>query len=443
MTNRTDSIETSSRGATTDELSKRLEAYFDRLWPICRSIMGAGFRDSLTILDELMPCERLHFSTGTHVFDWVIPKEWTVRDAYVIDPNGRRRLAFRESNLHLLNYSAPFRGRLGLSELKGHLYSLPSRPDAIPYLTTYYKERWGFCLTHRELQSLPEGEYGVVVDTQLAPGTLDIAEVVLPGETEDEVLFSSYLCHPSLANNEICGPLLMAFLYERLAKRTHRRLRYRFVLSAETIGTIAYLSIRGQHLKNHLVAGYVVTCVGDGGPFTLKRSRAANTLADRAALAALVGEPHSVCDFDPANGSDERQYCSPGFNLPVASLMRTMYGCYPEYHTGLDDKSIVSFPGMAHTLDVYTTLVDCLESNVRYRRVDPHCEPQLGRRGLYPSLGSQMEIEEKLRTTLWFLNLADGEHDLLAIAERSGIPFRDIALAARTALDVGLVERSD
>ncbi len=370
------------------KLQKRLERYFDRLWPICRSVAGPGFRKSLDILSEIVPFRRLRFASGRKVLDWTVPPEWSAKEAYFIGPNGKRYADFSKNNLHLLNFSTPFKGRLRLEELKKHLYTLPAQPKAIPYLTSYYKRRWGFCLAHEEYARLPKGVYDVVVDTRIRKGHLEVGETVLRGRTQEEVLFSSYLCHPSLANNELSGPLALAFLYEKVAAMPRRRFTYRFAVMPETIGAISYLSKRGEHLKEHLVAGYTMTCLADPGNFHYKRSRRGSTLADRAALAVLkhLGR-HTVLDFDPSAGSDERQYCSPGYDLPVGSLMRTPYGRYPEYHTSLDNKSFIDFSSLRASVEAYVAIVKKIESTALLKNTVMRGEPQLGRRGLYPSLG--------------------------------------------------------
>ena len=424
-------------------MEKQMEVYFDRLWPICRSIMGPGYRESLKILAELMPVHRLSFKTGQKVLDWVVPDEWSVREAFLIDPKGRKRADFKTNNLHLVNYSAPFKGRLTFTELRPHIHSLPDMPYAIPYLTSYYKKDWGFCVSHEELKEFPEGIYEVVVDTTLSKGVLEIGEAVIPGETKDEILFSSYLCHPALANNELSGPLVMAFLFQKVLALSRRRYTYRFVVCPETIGSISYLKERGNHLQKHLSAGYQITCVGDPGKFTYKQSRQENTLADRAALAVLkeAGE-HQVVRFDPSDGSDERQYCSPGFNLPMGSLMRTMYGKYPEYHTSLDNKSVIQFSAMARSVEVYFKLIQTLEGNGTWKNTVMYGEPQLGRRGLYHALGSQRSTPEKMAAILWSLNLSDGSHDCLSISERSGLPISAIIESTRLLFAAGLLKKT-
>ncbi len=418
---------------------QKIEALFDRLWPIHRSLAGPGFRESLDVLSETVPFDRLRFATGKQVFDWTVPPEWHVHEAYVVGPDGKRRWDVKDNNLHLLGYSAPFRGTVSRSELDDHLHSLPGQPDAIPYMTSYYEARWGFCVPHAEREALPEGDYEVVVDTELEHGFLEVGEAVLTGETDEEILFSSYLCHPSMANNELSGPLVLAFLYERLAGRARRRYTYRFVLGPETIGAIAYLSVRGQHFKEHLKAGYVLTCIGDRGEFTYKQSRNGRTLADQAAHLILRDQgPHETLCFFP-NGSDERQYCSPGFDLPVGSLARTLYRPWPEYHTSLDNKDYISFEKMAESIEVCAAITDALECNTLWRSACMDCEPFLSKYGVYPTLHSLKSVEQAKMAILWLQNLADGTNDLFAIAERSGLPVQLLAGTAQKLESVGLL----
>lgn len=417
----------------------KIESYFDRLWPICRSIAGPEFRQSLDILAELMPTTRLRFKTGEQVFDWKVPQEWSAKEAYLIGPDGKKLADFKENNLHLVTHSMPFQSELSLSELKLHLYSLPDQPEAIPYVTSYYAANWGFCLKHRELETLLEGRYRVVVNTELRDGHVEIGEAVLPGSSQEEILITSYLCHPSLANNELSGPLATAFLFQRVAAWSSRRYTYRFVIGPETIGSICYLSVRGEHFKKMLQAGYVVTCVGDPGNFTYKRSRRDDTLADRAATVVLRDNAsHTIIPFTPA-GSDERQYCSPGFNLPIGSLMRTMYGKYPEYHTSLDNKSLISFDAMLETVDIYEKVLRSMEENRKWRSTVLYGEPQLGPRGLYPLIGSGESRTEQVLALNWVINLSDGDHDLLEIAQRSGLKIETLITAAKAASAAGLL----
>lgn len=424
------------------ESVEEIESYFDRLWPLLRSITGEGVRQTHDILGEVVSLERIEVPSRTSAFDWTVPQEWVVRDAYLIDPNGKRILDIKENNLHLVNYSVPFRGRLSRDELDVRLYSLPEQPDAVPYVTSYYRPHWGFCLSQRQRDALPEGEYEVVVDTDHVDGALTISEVVLPGESEDEVLISTYTCHPSMANNELSGPLAAAFLARRIAAWPRRRMTYRFVFAPETIGAITYLSLRGDHLKRHLAAGYVVTCVGLDRPFTFQKSQRGDTVADRAGLYALrsLGLDHRVRDFHPT-GSDERQYCSPGFDLPVGSILRGPYSQYPEYHTSLDNKGLISFVALQGTIDLLEEVCRVLDVNATYRNLVSLGEPNLGKRGLYQTVGGKranMDHRQRTHATLWLVNQANGKRDLLAIAERSNVPIDQLDDVARSCLEKGL-----
>jgi aminopeptidase-like protein len=423
---------------------EEIDRYFERLWPILRSITGPGVRATHDILGELLPLERLEFPTGEKVLDWTIPREWVARQAYVVGPDGRRVIDLARHTLHLLNYSAPFRGRMSRADLDKHLYSLPEMPNAIPYVTSYYAERWGFCLSDAERRALPEGEYEVVVDTELVDGSLTVSHCVLPGQTSREVLISTYTCHPSMANNELSGPLVTAFLYRRLAALPNRRYTYRFVFLPETIGSIAYLSRFGSHLAAHVDAGYVVTCIGDPGHFHYKASRRGNTVADRAARLVLGRiDPEAVfLDFFPHSGADERQYCSPGFNLPVGSIMRTPYARYPQYHTSLDDRSFVTPEALAGSVDAYEAVCRVLEGNKTYENLSPHGEPQLGRRGLYPTVGAARTSAAFVDAMLWVLNSSDGTNDLISVAERSGLEFDVVREAATAAEAAGLLRET-
>ncbi len=427
-------------GSTMSEIDK-LNGLFDRLWPICRSIAGPGIRKSLDILAESIPLERLTFSTGTQVFDWTVPKEWVAKDAYFVGPDGKKRAEFKKNNLSLVSHSVPFKGTMNLEELKKHLFSIPDLPQAIPYITSYYKEQWGFCLPHEELESLPQGSHSVFIDTELKPGYLVVGEAILEGKSKKEILLSTYLCHPSMANNELSGPLAMSLLYERISKLKNRRYTYRFVVSAETIGTICYLSLRGQHLKDHVIAGYQLTCMGDKGPFTFKKSRRGDSITDHAALKYLreTEEGFKIEDFDPGNGSDERQYCSPGFDLPMGSLMRTMYSRYPEYHTSLDNKDFISFESLVGSVNALEGILLDIESRQIYVNNFPFCEPQLGKRGLYPQTGSVGELQNELKAIMWILNFSDGKTDLEMIAEKSKLSLNIIKDAASQLCKSGVI----
>jgi aminopeptidase-like protein len=398
-----------------------IEKYFDRLWPICRSITGNGLRESFGILQELIPLALTEVPTGTKVFDWEIPKEWNVTEAYIITPAGEKICSFSENNLHLINYAEPVEMEIDFDTLDQHLFSLPDLPDAIPYVTSYYKRTWGFCITHNQRAKLSrEGKYKVVIKSNLKDGSLTYGDVVLKGKSEKEILFSTYLCHPSMANNELSGPLVTAFIYRELLKIPDRKYSYRFVFAPETIGIIAYLAKNGDHLLRNIHAGYVMTCCGDTGKIHFKRSKQGNSIADIAAehMLKYSGEPYAVEDFS-VGGSDERQYCSPGFNLPVGSFMRTPYKQYPEYHTSLDNKNLISFSAMMEMIDACVSVVKILELNENYTNQNPFCEPRLGKRGLYSNVGAQpADNEASVMRLLHLLAFADGQTDLITIAEK-------------------------
>ncbi len=426
------------------ETADEVAAFLDRLWPLPRSITGEGVRASHDILGEILPLHRIEVPSGTRCFDWTVPKEWIVREAYVVTPTGERILDFGENNLYLVNYSMPFRGRMTRQELDSRLFSLPDMPEAVPYRTSYYKEDWGFCISQKQRDSLAEGEYEVVVDSDLVDGSMTISECVLPGETEKEVLLSTYTCHPSMANNELSGPLVTALLARRLTALPRRRLTYRFVFQPETIGAIATLQRIGDHLRENLVAGYVVSCVGDVGSFTYKRSRRGDTLADRACeyILATSGHPFEIIDFHPM-GSDERQYCSPGFDLPVGVLTRSLPATYPQYHTSLDNRDAISFEAICESIDMYYRLCLLLDRNRVYQNQVMYGEPHLSKYDLYPTLGGSADTRFEVGDILWLMSLADGSRDLLAIAERSGSEFDRLAELAQRCVEAGLLKAEE
>jgi aminopeptidase-like protein len=400
----------------------------ERLYPIPRSITGDGVRQTLAILTEYVPLEVHEVPTGTPVLDWTVPREWNVREAWIADAVGRRVVDFADHNLHLMVYSTPFRGRVPLAELRAHLHSLPEQPDAIPYRTSYYHERWGFCLSHRDLEALPDGDYDVCVDTTLTDGHLTYGELLLPGETDDEVLLSAHVCHPSLANDNQSSIALATLLARELGSR-RTRLSYRFLFVPGLIGAVTWLA-RNEDRLGRIRAGLVLAGTGDAGHMSYKRSRRGDTTIDRAVehVLAQSGATYETEDFSPW-GYDERQYCSPGFNLPVGCLMRTPHGQYPEYHTSADDMDFVRPGALAETFGALLEIVAVLEGEGRYRNLSPKGEPQLGRRGLYGSLGGGDAKELEL-AMLWVLNASDGTASLLDVAERSGQRFHVIRRAA-------------
>jgi len=421
----------------------KIEKYFDRLWPITRSLTGNGNRESLKILSEIIDLEITEVPCGTQCFDWNVPPEWNINQAWIKDGKGDKIVDVSENNLHILGYSEPFQGKLSFKDLKDHLYTLPEQPDLIPYLTSYYKRRWGFCLTYNQFLQLDQNEtYEVFIDSSLDDnGSMTIGEAVIKGKSDKEILFSTYICHPSLASNELSGPLVTTFLYEKVKEFKNLKYTYRFIFIPETIGSIYSLSVKGEHWKNNLTAGFVITCIGDDGKFTYKRSRIGNSVPDRAVEAILsqTENEFNIVDFFPS-GSDERQYCSPGFNLPVGSLMRTMYGKYPEYHTSADNKEFVSFDAMEKSVSKYLEVIELIEKNEKYINKMPFCEPQLGKRGLYPTLGSQKGMQDFVIAMMWILNLSDGENDLITISEKSKIAVKDLIPVVDKLIKNGILE---
>ena len=420
------------------DVGEAMHAFITEAFPICRSITGDGVRRTLAMIAERIPLAIHEVPSGTPVFDWTVPREWNIRDAWIKDPSGRKVVDFQESSLHVLNYSVPIHARLPLADLRQHLFTLPGKPDLIPYRTSYYKEAWGFCLAHRQLEALPEGEYEVLIDSTLADGSLTYGECFLPGEEEREVLFSTHVCHPSLANDNLSGIAVMAWLARELVAREQRRYSYRFLFIPGTIGSITWLA-RNEESAGRISHGLVAANLGDPGSFHYKRSRRGNAEIDRIVTAVLkaAGEPFSAEEFVPF-GYDERQYCSPGFDLPVGSLTRTPWGRYPEYHTSADDLSFVQPAALAGSLSTYLKVVQVLEGNRRYLNLNPKCEPQLGRRGLYSTIGGDSGRSREL-ALLWVLNLSDGYSSLLDVAERSGLGFSVIREAADALLEAGLL----
>lgn len=436
------------RGVLPDSasLGDRAYALVRELYPICRSLTGPGVRQTLRILQRELPELTLHeVPSGTQCFDWTVPLEWSIREAYIATEDGRRIVDFANHNLHVVGYSTPVDAVMSLEELEPHLHSLPELPDAIPYATSYYKERWGFCLTHRQLQSLAPGRYKVKIDSTLAPGSLTYGELLMPGERPEEIFLSTYVCHPSMANNELSGPAVTTGIAQWLKTLPERRFSYRIVFIPETIGSLVYLSRNLADMKQRIVAGFNVTCVGDERAYSYLPSRDGDSLADRAALHALshqAGDGGFVRYSFLDRGSDERQYCSPGVDLPVASIMRSKYGVYPEYHTSLDDLGLISPAGLGGAIAAIAKAILTVELNGRYRATVLG-EPQLGRRGLYPSLGAARDGHRVARRLVDVFAYCDGKRDLLAIAELLGVPLWELAGLARQLLAHGLLADCD
>ena len=425
--------------AVAPATGERMYRLIEELYPICRSITGNGVRRTLDIIGRYVPLQRSEVPSGTRVFDWTVPKEWNIRDAYIRGPSGAKVVDFNRSNLHVVSYSQPVRARLPLTELRARLHTLPEHPEWIPYRTSYYNETWGFCLSENQRETLPDGEYEVVIDSTLADGHLSYGEYLLPGDTTDEVLLSCHICHPSLCNDNLSGIALLIELARALQAQPRRRYSYRFLFIPGTIGSITWLA-RNEEQVDRIRHGLVVTCVGDGGRFTYKKSRRSNADIDRAVLHVLATttDDHEVIEFYPY-GYDERQYCSPGFNLPVGSLSRSTHARYVEYHTSADDLQLVQPTYLAESLEKYLAVIEVLELDAVYTNTQPKCEPQLGRRGLYRAIGASGNARAAEMALLWVLNLSDGHHSLLDIAERARVPFARIAGAASALRASGLL----
>ena len=399
------------------------------LFPICRSITGNGVRQTLATIQSYVPLEIIEVPSGTPVLDWTVPREWNIRDAYVARQDGVRIVDFGANNLHVVQYRRPIDAIMPLAELRPHLHSLPDQPDWIPYRTSYYSENWGFCLTHNQLLGLADGRYRVVIDADLAPGHLSYGELLIPGESGDTILFSCHICHPSLANDNLSG-IAVTTMLARHVQTLQPRHSYRFLFIPGTIGSLTWLA-RNEDKLGHIVHGLVLSCLGDVGGMTYKQSRRGNAAINRIVAHVLAHDeaPHRIAPFVPY-GYDERQYCSPGFDLPVGCLMRTPNGEYAEYHSSADNLSLLRPESLAHSLAVLRRIVAVIEGDAVYHSRNPKGEPQLGRRGLYGALGGQRAASYDQMALLWVLNFADGRHSLLDVAERAGLPFATIRAAA-------------
>ncbi|MDC0063084.1 DUF4910 domain-containing protein [Candidatus Puniceispirillum sp.] len=393
----------------------------EELFPINRSITGDGFRESLQIIKRELPQLRINeVPTGTACFDWEIPKEWNIKEAYIIDPSGKKIVDFKDNNLHVMGYSKPVDTKLSLDTLSKHLHSLPDKPRAIPYVTSYYAENWGFCIPHELRESLVEGEYHVKIDSKLIHGSLTYGELLLPGNSEKEIFFSSYLCHPSMANNELSGPVVLTSLAKKIMESKNRNFSFRIIFVPETIGAIAYLSLNLQAMQKNIIAGFNLSCVGDDGPFSIVKSRTGDTLADQMLEHVLkwTQKNNKIYSF-LERGSDERQYCSPNIDLPVVTFCRSKFGEFDEYHTSLDNLSYVKPSALVQSTETLLLLVKCLENNFKLR-ASTFGEPQLGKRGLYPNI-SKFGSADGLKNMLNLIAFADGR-SLLEISEYINIP---------------------
>ena len=411
-----------------------------RLWPFPRSLTGNGVRQTLAVLGEYLPGLTIHeVPSGTAVFDWVVPDEWNIVEAYLLDPQGNRVIDFAESNVHVVSYSVPVDCEISLEDLQAHLHSDPDLPDAIPYVTSYYNRTWGFCLTQRQRDSLEPGTYRAVIKSTLKPGSLTYGELVIPGESSEEVFISTYVCHPSLANNELSGPVVATAIARWLISLDSRKFTYRFVFIPETIGAVAYLDAQLDHLKKHVIAGFNLTCIGDDGDYSYLASRHGNTPIDRIARRVVLATDRPVLYSYLDRGSDERQYCAPGVDLPLISLMRTKYGAYREYHTSLDNLDFVTPTGLQGGFELVRDCIAELES-ATYIKTPIKGEPQLGKRGLYHTMHARTVADEVLLRT-HILAYADGSYSLADIADITQRPVSEIELLAAELMEHGLVHQ--
>lgn len=409
-------------------IGDKIHQFARELWRINRSITGEGVRETLQRIKKHLPnLDVKSMPSGSSVFDWKIPREWSVNEAYIVAPNGERICDFSKNNLHLLGYSTPFEGEVCLGELKEHLYTLPEQPNAIPYTTSYYKERWGFCLTQDQFNNLEDGKYYVRIDSKLFDGVLNFAELLIKGKTEEEIFLSTYVCHPSMANNELSGPTVLTFLAKWISELKNPAYSYRIIFIPETIGSITYLSLHYEQMKSTVFAGFNVSCVGDNRSYSYLPSRNGDTISDRVAkhvLSWIDSEYKSYSWLD--RGSDERQYCAPGIDLPIASIMRTKYGQYPEYHTSLDDlENVVTPEGLDGGYWALRRAIEAIEKNKKYK-VTVLCEPQMGKRGLYYPMISNKNSTEQIKLMMDFISLCDGNSFLIEIAEKLNVPIWEL-----------------
>ena len=418
---------------------KKMYALIDRLYPICRSITGNGVRETLSIISEIIPLDIIEVQSGEKALDWEIPLEWNIKDAFVLNEKGEKVIDFNESNLHVLNYSIPVDKEVNLKELEEHVFTLPANPDWIPYRTSYHNENWGFCMAHSKLKELKEGKYHVKVDSTLEPGSLTYGEYYVKGEIEQEVLITCHICHPSLCNDNLSGIAVAASLAEIL-KKLDLRFSYRFLFIPGTIGSITWLSRNEDKLKN-IRYGLVLTLLGDDGKLNYKKSRRGNAEIDRIVENALKANEtdYGIIEFYPY-GYDERQFCSPGYNLPVGRLSRTPHGEFPEYHTSADNLDFVKADKLSGSLEFLLDVIETIEGNKKYLNLNPKGEPQLGKRGLFKKIGGESNTKDYQMALLWVLNMSDGDNSLLDISIRSGLDFGIVKKAADALLNVELLK---
>ncbi len=427
-----------TKDVSLDKVGGEMFELVSELYPICRSITGDGVRRSLDIIRRRIPLETHEVPTGTKVFDWAVPQEWNIKDAYIKNPKGEKIVDLKNSSLHVVGYSRPIHRVVRRNELKEHVFTIPERPEWIPYRTAYFRDDWGFCISHRQMMALEDGEYEVFIDSAVDDGFLTYGELLISGRTSDEVLISTHVCHPSLCNDNLSGISLATILAQHLAT-VSLKYSYRFLFIPATFGSITWLS-RNEHQTSRIQHGLVLAGVGDQGKTTYKKSRRGDAEIDKAVVHVLR---HSQQEFDVIEffpyGYDERQFCSPGFNLPVGCLMRTPHGCYPEYHTSADDLKFIQPTSLADSFWKCLSTIAVLEGDATFVNENPKCEPQLGRRGIFRSYSERTDGAQKEMALLWVLNLSDGKHSLLDIAERSGLKFDAVRNAADVLLEHNLL----
>ena len=423
-------------------IGNEIYKFAKELWPFNRSITGDGLRDTLQRISEHLPALKIKaVPSGTKVFDWTVPKEWKIKEAYIITPKGKKICDFSQNNLHLVGYSIPFKGEVSFDELKKHLYTLPDQPNAIPYVTSYYEQRWGFCLSQEQLDSLENGTYKVLIDSSLFDGELNYGELLIKGKSDKEIFLSTYICHPSMANNELSGLTVVTFLSKWLQEIRNPNFSYRIIFIPETIGSITYLSQNYKEMKNKIFAGFNVTCVGDERAYSYVPSRNGYTISDLIAKHVLKWTDQNFIEYSWLDrGSDERQYCSPNVNLPVSCITRSKYGEYKEYHTSLDNLDFISPSGLAGAYKVYARVIELLEHNYAYKPI-LFCEPQLGKRDLYPTLGVRDRKDDFVQNMLNFLAYCDGALDLIEVADEIKVPAWELFEIINVLLENKLIER--
>lgn len=421
--------------------ASELFEFASQLFPLHRSLTGSGVRQTLKIISDHIPIQIHEIPSGTSVFDWTVPKEWQINSAYLLDKNGKKIIDIKNNNLHIVQYSTPIDRVVSWKELKDHLYTIEDLPDAIPYITSYYQPNWGFCLTHHQLQSLPHEPYHAFIDSRLFSGSLTYADLVIPGKSTREVLFSTYFCHPSLANDNLSGLVVATFLAKYLLKLKHRQLTYRFVFVPETIGSLTYLSQHYFDLKTKVIAGFVLTCLGDTNTYSFMPSKTGTCLADKVALKALADLAPEYRHYSfLQRGSDERQYCSPGIDLPIASIMRSKYGEYPQYHTSKDNLQFISSKGLVQSYQIYKYCINILENNHHHYQTNCLGEPHMSKRCLYPTIGRR-SLAPSTRDMMNLLMFSDGKSDLVTISNQIGLSFKQAQKIARTLVAAGLLKR--